>query len=63
MSRLSQAVHNEPYLVVPTRGAGQTHNEVNTDVFPFSLGNAQGLQISSWPQMISLDYSTHVTFL
>jgi hypothetical protein len=43
VGRLSQAVHDDPYQVVPTRGARQTHNEVHADVFPFPLGNAQGL--------------------
>jgi hypothetical protein len=43
VDRLGQAVHDDPYRVVPTRGARQTHNEVHTDVFPFPLGNAQGL--------------------
>jgi hypothetical protein len=40
---LSQAIHNDPYRVVPMRDAGQTHNEVYAYVFPFSLGNTQGL--------------------
>jgi hypothetical protein len=39
----------------------QTHNDVHTDVFPFLLGNAQGLQISGGSQMIGLDPSTGVT--
>jgi hypothetical protein len=43
VGRLSQAVHDDPYRVVPTRGARQTHNEVHTVVFPFPLGNSQGL--------------------
>jgi hypothetical protein len=50
---LSQAVHDDPYRVVPTRGVRQTHNEVHTDVFPFPLKNSQ---------MIGLDSSTGVTF-
>jgi hypothetical protein len=40
---LSQAVHDDPYRVVPTRGEGQTHDEVHTYVFPLPLGNSQGL--------------------
>jgi hypothetical protein len=40
---LSQAVYDDPYRVILTRGVRQTHNEVCADVFPFSLGNAQGL--------------------
>jgi hypothetical protein len=61
MSRLGQAIHNDPYWVVPTWGARQTHDEVHADVFPLPQGNAQWLQISSWPQMIGLDPSTRVT--
>jgi hypothetical protein len=61
VSRLSQAVHNDSYRVVPTRGARQTHNEVHADIFPLPLGNAQRLQASSWPQMIGLDPSARVT--
>jgi hypothetical protein len=61
MSRLGQTVHNDPYRVVPTRGASQTHDEVHADVFSLPLGNAQRLQIFNWPQMIGLDPSTHVT--
>jgi hypothetical protein len=38
-----QAIHNDPYRVVPMRGAGQTHNEVHTNVFPFPLRDAQRL--------------------
>jgi hypothetical protein len=62
VSWLSQTIHNDPYRVVPTRGEGQTHNEVHEDVFPFPLENAQGLQISGWSQMNGLDSSTRVTF-
>jgi hypothetical protein len=43
------------------RDVRQTHNEVHIDVFPFSLENAQRLQIFSWPQMMGLDTSTRVT--
>jgi hypothetical protein len=39
----------------------QTHNEVHADVFPFPLGNAQGLQVSGECQIIGLDSSTGVT--
>jgi hypothetical protein len=59
---LSQAVHDDPYQVVPMRGASQSYNEVHTDVFPFPLGNTQGLLVSGGSQMISLDSSTCVTF-
>jgi hypothetical protein len=40
LGRLSQAVHDDPYRVIPTRGVRQTHNEVHADVFPFPLENA-----------------------
>jgi hypothetical protein len=43
VDRLSQAVHDDPYWVIPTRGAWKTHNEIHTDVFPFPLRSAQGL--------------------
>jgi hypothetical protein len=43
VSRLGHAVHNDPYRVVPMRGARQTHDEVYADVFPLPLGNAQRL--------------------
>jgi hypothetical protein len=61
VSRLGLAVHSDPYQVVPTRGARQTHYEVHADIFQLPLGNAQRLQISSWPQMIGLDPLTCVT--
>jgi hypothetical protein len=61
VGRLSQAVHNDPYRVIPTQGARQTHNEVHVDVFPFPLGNAQWLQVSGGSQMTGLDSSTGVT--
>jgi hypothetical protein len=43
VGRLSQAVHDDPYWIIPTQGARQTHDEVHTYVFPFPFGNAQGL--------------------
>jgi hypothetical protein len=43
VDQLSQAVHDDPYWVIPTQGAKQTHDEVHTYVFPLPLGNAQGL--------------------
>jgi hypothetical protein len=55
-------IHDDPYRVVPVEGVRQTHNEVHTDVFPFSHGNAQGSQIFGESQMILLDSSTGVTF-
>jgi hypothetical protein len=58
---LSQAVHDDPYWVVPTRGARQTHDEVHADVLPFSLGNTQGLQVFGGSQMICFDSSAGVT--
>jgi hypothetical protein len=61
VGRLNQAVHDDPYRVIPTRGAGQTHNEVHAHVFLFPLGNAQWLQVSDGSQMIGLDSSTGVT--
>ena len=61
MSNLGQSIHDDPYGVIPTRGVRQTHNEVHVDVFPFPLGNVQGLQISDGSQMIGLDPSTGVT--
>jgi hypothetical protein len=61
VGRLGQAVHDDPYRVITTRGARQTHNEVYADVFPFSLRNTQGLQVSGRSQMIGLDPSTDVT--
>jgi hypothetical protein len=61
VSRLGQAVHNDSYRVVTTRSVRQTHDLVHADVFPLPLGNAQWLQISSWPQMIGLDPLTPVT--
>jgi hypothetical protein len=59
---LSQAIHNDPYRVVPTRCAGQTNNEVHTYVLSFLFEDAQGVQISGGPQMIDFDSSTCVTF-
>jgi hypothetical protein len=44
------------------QGGRQTHNEVHIDVFPFSLGNAQGLEVSGRSQMIGIDSSTGITF-
>jgi hypothetical protein len=61
VSQLGQVVHNDPYRVVATRGVRQTNDELHAYVFPLRVGNAQGLQISSWPQMIGLDPSTRVT--
>jgi hypothetical protein len=43
------------------RGVRKTHDEIHAAVFPLPLGNAQWLQIFSWPQMIGLDPLTHVT--
>jgi hypothetical protein len=40
VSRLSQAVHDDPYRVISTRGERQTYNKVHADVFPFPLENA-----------------------
>jgi hypothetical protein len=41
VSGLSQMVHDNPYGLIPTRGAGQTNNEVHACIFPLPLGNAQ----------------------
>jgi hypothetical protein len=41
VGQFSQTVHDDPYRVVPTRGARQTHNKVHTDIFSFPLGNAR----------------------
>jgi hypothetical protein len=40
---LGQAVHDDPYLVMRTWDARQTHNKVHTYVFPFPLRVAEGL--------------------
>jgi hypothetical protein len=61
VGRLSQVIHDDPYRVILTRGAGQTHNEVHADVFSFPFGNAQGLQVFGGSQMVSFDPPTSVT--
>jgi hypothetical protein len=49
VGRLSQAVYDDPYRVVPTWGARQTHNEVHVDVFPLSTENfSLDLDTSCW---------------
>jgi hypothetical protein len=62
MSRLVKSVDDYPNGVKLAAGERQTHNEIHTDVFPFSGRNTQRLQQSRRPHMISLYPSTRVTF-
>jgi hypothetical protein len=60
MSGLGKSIDDHPDGVKLTVGERQTHNEIHTDVFPFSSRNIQRLQQSRRPHMISLDHSTSV---
>jgi hypothetical protein len=62
MSGLGKSVNDYPNGVKLAAGERQTHNEIDTDVFPFPDMNTHGLQQSHMPYMISLDPSTRVAF-
>jgi hypothetical protein len=62
MSGLGKSVDDYLDGVKLVAGERQTHNEIHTDVFPFSGRNTQRLQQSRMPHMISLDPSTCVAF-
>jgi hypothetical protein len=61
MSRLGKSVDDYLDVVTLVAGERQAHNEIYTDVFPFSGMNTQRLQQSNMPHMISLDPSTRIT--
>jgi hypothetical protein len=62
MSVLGKPIDDYPDGVILAAGERQTHDEIHTDVFPFSGRNTQRLQHSRMPHMISLDPSTRVAF-
>jgi hypothetical protein len=59
MSRLGKSVNDHPNRVKLAVGEGQAHNEIHTDVFPFSGRNI--LRECSNLAGLSLDPSAHVT--
>jgi hypothetical protein len=62
MSRLGKSVDDYPNGVKLVASERQTHNKIQTDVFPLPGRNTQRLQQSSRPHMIILNPSTRVTF-
>jgi hypothetical protein len=62
MSRVGEPIHDHPYGIILAGREGQTHEEVQVDVFPFLGRNIQRLQQSGRPRLIDLDPSTRVAF-